>query len=222
MASTPKFSLIERLVQDRLRSGELEASTAHLLRLGEIAPGDPTREATPDVASVAGPSAMTTGNAGMNLLPRSPPIVALRGTSLQGNPVSADAAFPAGISSGLRPTPAGPTQPIAHQDRNSARCDRPATRSPTAPRPIHGREAGRHRNLGRSIGARAAAMPAAACRSAAVARSISAGIDCPGPSPAAKASQNPAAPARRRLQSGQLPTPPLLSQTATERATERA
>ena len=34
----PKSSLVERLVQDRLRSGELEASAAQLLQLGDVTP----------------------------------------------------------------------------------------------------------------------------------------------------------------------------------------
>jgi protein-tyrosine kinase len=37
MASSPRSSLVERLVQDRLRSGNLEASTAQLLQLGDDA-----------------------------------------------------------------------------------------------------------------------------------------------------------------------------------------
>jgi protein-tyrosine kinase len=40
MSSSPKSSLVERLVQDRLRSGDLEASAAQLLHLGE---GDPAK-----------------------------------------------------------------------------------------------------------------------------------------------------------------------------------
>jgi len=39
MSSPPKSSLVERLVQDRLRSGDLEASAAQLLQLGDSAPG---------------------------------------------------------------------------------------------------------------------------------------------------------------------------------------
>lgn len=35
MSTSPKSSLVERLVQDRLRSGDLEASAAQLLQLGE-------------------------------------------------------------------------------------------------------------------------------------------------------------------------------------------
>jgi protein-tyrosine kinase len=41
MSSSPKSSLIERLVQDRLRSGDLESSAANLLQLGDGAPGRP-------------------------------------------------------------------------------------------------------------------------------------------------------------------------------------
>lgn len=40
MSIVPKSSLVERLVQDRLRTGNLEASAAHLLRLGDTPPGD--------------------------------------------------------------------------------------------------------------------------------------------------------------------------------------
>ncbi len=45
MSTSPKSSLIERLVQDRLRSGDLEASAVQLLHLGEAASGDPTAHA---------------------------------------------------------------------------------------------------------------------------------------------------------------------------------
>jgi protein-tyrosine kinase len=41
MASPPRTSLVERLVQDRLRSGDLEASAAQLLRVGDGAPAEP-------------------------------------------------------------------------------------------------------------------------------------------------------------------------------------
>ncbi len=47
MASSPKSSLVERLVRDRLRSGDLEASTAQLLQLGDV-PGDPADAAASD------------------------------------------------------------------------------------------------------------------------------------------------------------------------------
>jgi receptor protein-tyrosine kinase len=47
MSISPKSSLVERLVQDRLRSGELEASAAQLLQLGDAAPGDLTIRAAP-------------------------------------------------------------------------------------------------------------------------------------------------------------------------------
>jgi protein-tyrosine kinase len=40
MSISPKSSLVERLVQDRLRSGDLEASAAQLLQLGEGVPAD--------------------------------------------------------------------------------------------------------------------------------------------------------------------------------------
>ena len=39
MAIPPKSSLVERLVQDRLRSGDLESSAARLLNLGSLPPG---------------------------------------------------------------------------------------------------------------------------------------------------------------------------------------
>src|ERR1700679_475609 len=42
MSSSPKSSLVERLVQDRLRSGDLEASAAQLLHLAEDGAGDAT------------------------------------------------------------------------------------------------------------------------------------------------------------------------------------
>jgi receptor protein-tyrosine kinase len=42
MSSSPKSSLVERLVQDRLRSGDLEASAAQLLQLGDAAPAGTT------------------------------------------------------------------------------------------------------------------------------------------------------------------------------------
>jgi len=51
MASSPKSSLVERLVQDRLRSGDLEASAAQLLHLGEGAPGEATLRRQPDAAT---------------------------------------------------------------------------------------------------------------------------------------------------------------------------
>ncbi len=58
MSSSPKSSLVERLVQDRLRSGGLEASAAHLLQLGEGAPGSTTIQMAPD-----GPAALANGEA---------------------------------------------------------------------------------------------------------------------------------------------------------------
>ncbi len=39
MATPPKSSLVERLVQDRLRSGDLESSATRLLNLGSLPPG---------------------------------------------------------------------------------------------------------------------------------------------------------------------------------------
>src|SRR5580700_4038697 len=107
MASTPKSSLVERLVQDRLRSGELEASAAHLLQLGEGAPGDATR-----LATAVAPPDITTGDAGMNLLVRPPPIVALRGTSLPG---TSGSEFPATSS----PAPATPAPISRSTDHTS-------------------------------------------------------------------------------------------------------
>src|SRR3954454_4023394 len=48
MASSPKSSLVERLVRDRLRSGDLEASAAQLLQLGDV-PGDPSDASAADL-----------------------------------------------------------------------------------------------------------------------------------------------------------------------------
>jgi receptor protein-tyrosine kinase len=53
MSSPPKSSLVERLVQDRLRSGDLEASAAQLLQLGDGAPGGTAPDRT--VHGDAGP-----------------------------------------------------------------------------------------------------------------------------------------------------------------------
>jgi len=50
MSLSPKSSLVERLVQDRLRSGDLEASAAQLLQLGEATPDDGTKRSAPDGA----------------------------------------------------------------------------------------------------------------------------------------------------------------------------
>jgi receptor protein-tyrosine kinase len=47
MANSPKSSLVERLVQDRLRSGDLEASAAQLLQLGEVTPGEAAMRTVP-------------------------------------------------------------------------------------------------------------------------------------------------------------------------------
>jgi receptor protein-tyrosine kinase len=76
MTTSPKASLVERLVQDRLRSGGLEASAARmLLQLGGGLPEEATSAAAP--ARPAGP---TNGEASANP-PASPaPVVALRGT----------------------------------------------------------------------------------------------------------------------------------------------
>jgi receptor protein-tyrosine kinase len=51
MASSPKSSLVERLVQDRLRSGDLEASAAQLLHLGEGTPGEATLRTQTDAVA---------------------------------------------------------------------------------------------------------------------------------------------------------------------------
>jgi protein-tyrosine kinase len=48
MSSSPKSSIVERLVQDRLRSGDLEASAAQLLQLGGGVPGDETIRTSSD------------------------------------------------------------------------------------------------------------------------------------------------------------------------------
>lgn len=58
MSISPKSSLVERLVQDRLRSGDLEASAANLLQLGEGAPGDAAIQRASD-----GPAAVMNGDA---------------------------------------------------------------------------------------------------------------------------------------------------------------
>jgi hypothetical protein len=53
MSISPKSSLVERLVQDRLRSGDLEASAARLLQLGDGTPdgvADLAADAPPPVA----------------------------------------------------------------------------------------------------------------------------------------------------------------------------
>jgi receptor protein-tyrosine kinase len=108
MTGSPKASLVERLVQGRLRSGELEASAAHLLQLGEGAPGEATR---PDVLSSVGAS-----DAGMNLLVPPPPIIAQRGTSLPGTappgPSSPEPPFPA-LSPGPATIEPAPLVPIS-------------------------------------------------------------------------------------------------------------
>lgn len=90
MASSPKSSLVERLVQDRLRSGELEASAAHLLQLGEGMQGDATRVGVPNASSGA-----VSGEAGMNLLVRPPPIIAQSGSPALSGPIAAAPPLPA-------------------------------------------------------------------------------------------------------------------------------
>jgi protein-tyrosine kinase len=61
MANSPKSSLVERLVQDRLRSGDLEASAAQLLQLGEATPGEATMRTAP-----VGQGSIPGGNDGPN------------------------------------------------------------------------------------------------------------------------------------------------------------
>jgi receptor protein-tyrosine kinase len=95
MAGPPKPSLVERLMQDRLRSGDLEASAAHLLQLAQGTQADPTRLTVADV-----PAGAVTGDAGMNLLMRPPPVIAFRGVS------AAEPSFSAGTASS--PVPDGP------------------------------------------------------------------------------------------------------------------
>jgi receptor protein-tyrosine kinase len=95
MAGSPKPSLVERLVQDRLRSGELEASAAQLLKLGEGGSADAARMA----AGEALPGAAA-GDTGMNLLVRPPPIVTLRGAAAPGSPAAAELTYPASVSPG--------------------------------------------------------------------------------------------------------------------------
>ena len=60
MSSPPKSSLIERLVQDRLKAGELEASSAQLLRLGEnqTEEDQTSRPSLPQPGPLPGPGAM--------------------------------------------------------------------------------------------------------------------------------------------------------------------
>jgi len=102
MSISPKSSLVERLVQDRLRSGDLEASAAHLLKIGDGAPGDSTAPDAPD------------GGAGMNALGRLPPGMPLRGAPGPGSaspvslaPNSFAPATPGANPNGAMP-PAGP------------------------------------------------------------------------------------------------------------------
>lgn len=59
MPSPPKSSLIERLVQDRLRSGDLEASAAQLLQLGDLPPGYASSVAASEAPAGPGSLAMT-------------------------------------------------------------------------------------------------------------------------------------------------------------------
>jgi protein-tyrosine kinase len=108
MASPPKPSLVERLVQERLRTGELEASAAHLLQLGEGAPGAAIRSASSDALS-----GTLTGDPGMNLLVRPPPIITFRGSAVSG--ISAQAELPCQSSVSLGPATVGraPLVPMA-------------------------------------------------------------------------------------------------------------
>ena len=55
--SNPKSSLVERLVQDRLRSGDLESSAAQLLQLGENPSADATLRTAPEPAVTPAPPA---------------------------------------------------------------------------------------------------------------------------------------------------------------------
>ena len=61
MSSPPKSSLIERLVQDRLRAGELDSSATQLLNLGENQPGETKPGGAPGSmpgGAMPGPGAM--------------------------------------------------------------------------------------------------------------------------------------------------------------------
>jgi protein-tyrosine kinase len=62
MSISPKSSLVERLVQDRLRSGDLESSAANLLQLGDKPPGEPIIPA-PSNGRAVGPN----GEAGVTV-----------------------------------------------------------------------------------------------------------------------------------------------------------
>ena len=70
MSSSPKSSLVERLVRDRLRSGDLEASAAQLLQLGDgMPPGD---AAIPMVSDA--PAGTTSGDTVIDSQVRLPPV----------------------------------------------------------------------------------------------------------------------------------------------------
>ena len=214
MASSPKSSLVERLVQDRLRSGELEASAAHLLQLGEGAPGDTTRLATADATSGVAPSGIATGDAGMNLLVRPPPVVALRGTSLPETSGNADSPFPATISpASATPGPAA-LQPMS-LSTGGTRLD-----LDPVPYPI---VSSASLDVGASPGSPSAPVPPVPMLRLDLPplQDQPAPASVPPPNSGQKVTAQPALPQNPGLQSGQLATPPLLSETATERTAER-
>jgi protein-tyrosine kinase len=95
MANSPKSSLVERLVQDRLRSGDLEASAAQLLQLGEAAPGAAATRAAP-----ANQGSGQTGNEGLNGHAAGP----LGGGLIGGSPIPGGMTMP--MQTGLAPTSA--------------------------------------------------------------------------------------------------------------------
>jgi receptor protein-tyrosine kinase len=81
MSTSPKSSLVERLVQDRLRTGELEASAAHLLQLGDNEPGSAA-----NTAASGAPVSLSNGDAGPGAQVRLPLVpTPLGATSLNSN-----------------------------------------------------------------------------------------------------------------------------------------
>ena len=118
MSSSPKSSLVERLVQDRLRSGDLEASTANLLQLGDGAPGGTTIPAASD-----GLAGATNHNAGMNSLIMPASVIApLAPTSLTPTPNGTAPSVPPAAEAFKTESPAsefptgakpGPSTPVA-------------------------------------------------------------------------------------------------------------